>query len=107
VRALLIAGSLALLAGAALWFAGARTPRTSPPNAGLALVRAREIPAAIAALRRAAELAPRDGRYAAVLAVALHDTGDAEGACAALERALTERPRDAALRDLLRAYENR
>ena len=107
MRALLIAGSLALLAGAADWFAGARSTPTSPPNAGLALVRAREIPAAIAELRRTAELAPRDGRYTAVFAAALHDTGDADGACAALVRALTERARDAELRDLLQSYENR
>jgi len=74
---------------------------------GLARVRAGDPPGALAELRRAAELDPGSARYAYVLAVALHDAGDPAGARAALRRALAERPRDAALLELLGAYGDR
>jgi predicted CXXCH cytochrome family protein len=67
---------------------------------GLARVRQRDLPAALAELRRAAELAPDNARYAYVHAVALHGTGVTAEALALLERTHLRHPAD---RDTLMA----
>jgi len=59
---------------------------------------------ALVALRKAAELAPQDPAIISVLAIALHDTGDLEAAIATLDRALSLRPHDDALRHLRDRY---
>lgn len=70
---------------------------------GLTLVRQKQTQAAIGFLQRAAEAEPNVTRYSYVLAVALHDTGDAAGAIATLKKALTAAPYN---RDLLLALAN-
>jgi len=73
---------------------------TEPDNAdawhalGLALVRRRAMPDAMAALRRAHELAPENARYAYVYAVGLNGTGDPAQAMAVLEQAQRRHPGD-------------
>ncbi|MGH6622668.1 MAG: tetratricopeptide repeat protein, partial [Burkholderiaceae bacterium] len=66
---------------------------------GLSLVRQRRHPEATAALKRAAQLAPDNMRYAYVYAVALSSTSP-PAALAEIDRALRVRPDD---RDLLQA----
>lgn len=68
---------------------------------GLLLVRRKDLPGAIAALGRATELAPADGRYAYVYAVALHSAGETDRAIAFLERYGAQRPGDAGIAQLL------
>ncbi|CAH2602785.1 Tetratricopeptide repeat protein [Rhodovastum atsumiense] len=65
---------------------------------GLALVRRQARPDALAALRRAHDLAANNARYAYVYAVALHAAGDRAAAIAVLEQAQQAHPSD---RDLL------
>jgi len=67
---------------------------------GLALVRLKRLPEALAALARAATLAPEDSRFAYVYAVALNSSGDVRAALAEIDRALLHHPDD---RDLLEA----
>jgi predicted CXXCH cytochrome family protein len=67
---------------------------------GLTLVRRRAMPDAMAALRRAYELAPENARYAYVYAVGLNGTGDPAQALAVLEQAQRRHPGD---RELLTA----
>jgi DNA-binding SARP family transcriptional activator len=43
-------------------------------------------------LRKAAQLEPQSGQFGYVLAVALHDSGKIEEACAELERLLKKQP---------------
>jgi predicted CXXCH cytochrome family protein len=59
---------------------------------GLLMVRRKDMPAAVAELKRAAELAPADPRFAYVYAVALHGTGKTQEALAAVESALSRAP---------------
>jgi Flp pilus assembly protein TadD len=61
---------------------------------GLWLVRRQRMEGALAALRRAAELAPDDARFGYVLAVALQGTGQVDAALAELDRVLAIRPYD-------------
>ena len=65
---------------------------------GLTLVRRRQLLEAVAELTRAVELAPDNARFAYVLAVALHDTGERGEAQRVVQRALRHHPFD---RDLL------
>lgn len=64
---------------------------------GLTLVRLQRLPDAVADLRRAHELAPRQARYAYVYAVGLNSTGSAREAIAVLERSLRSAPDDVEL----------
>lgn len=68
---------------------------------GLLLVRRQDLPGAITELARAAELAPDDGRYTYVYAVALHSAGDTERAIAVLDRFHARRPGDVAITGLI------
>jgi Flp pilus assembly protein TadD len=74
----------------------ARYPRAAAAHhvRGLWLVRRQRVEEAIAALRRAVELAPDDMRFGYVLAVALHGTGRVDAALAELDRVLAVRPDD-------------
>ncbi|SFV33222.1 doubled CXXCH domain-containing protein [Hyphomicrobium facile] len=65
---------------------------------GLSLIRQKRLPEAMAALAKAAELAPEDPRFSYVYGVALHDTGKPREAVEALKSALTRHPYD---RDIL------
>jgi tetratricopeptide (TPR) repeat protein len=65
---------------------------------GLSLVRAQDIPAALAELDQAAELEPQTVRYAYVYGIALHSNGDSEEAMKVLKQANQAHPRD---RDIL------
>jgi len=64
---------------------------------GLALVRQGRSPEAIAALARAAELAPESSRYAYVYGIALHSAGEVERALGVLEDAYQRHPGDRSL----------
>ena len=66
---------------------------------GLLEVRAHDMPRALEALRRAAELAPGEPRYAYVYSVALHDAGRAAEAIRVADAALVRAPADRALRE--------
>jgi tetratricopeptide (TPR) repeat protein len=59
---------------------------------GLSLVRAGQSVQAMPFLRKAAQLEPQTAQYGYVLAVALHDSGKVDDACAELERLLKEQP---------------
>ncbi len=61
---------------------------------GLLKVRTEGVDAALPWLEKAVSLAPDDNRYRYVLAIAMHDQGDAEGAIALLEQAHQVRPAD-------------
>jgi Flp pilus assembly protein TadD len=64
---------------------------------GLLLVRKKDMPAALAELQEATELAPDDPRFAYVYAVALNGTGKPREALAVTEAALERAPGDRAL----------
>jgi predicted CXXCH cytochrome family protein len=66
---------------------------------GLLLARARDLPAALAQLGRAAELAPGESRYAYVYSVALYDAGQVAEAIRVADAALARAPGDRALRE--------
>jgi tetratricopeptide (TPR) repeat protein len=59
---------------------------------GLALVRQRRLPEALASLGRAVELAPGHAPYAHIYAVALYESGKGEQAMRLLERARARQP---------------
>lgn len=61
---------------------------------GLALVRQKRMPEAVASLSRAAALAPGDAHYAYVNAVALNDSGRKSEALRALDAGLARNPDD-------------
>ena len=65
---------------------------------GLALVRQKRLPEALAELRTAATLAPDSARFGYVYAVGLHSSGQATQGMKALEQALKRHPED---RDIL------
>jgi tetratricopeptide (TPR) repeat protein/nitrate/TMAO reductase-like tetraheme cytochrome c subunit len=67
---------------------------------GLLEVRRKNLPAALESLRRAAELAPDDARFAYVWAVALEQAGRRPEARAAVDAALRHSPGDRGLREL-------
>ena len=67
---------------------------------GLAQVRLGKLPDAIVSLRRAAELAPDNPRYAYVYAVALHSAGRTDEALEVVDSALLRLPTNASLRVL-------
>jgi tetratricopeptide (TPR) repeat protein len=69
---------------------------------GLLLVRRKDMPEALAELKKAADLAPDDPRFAYVYAVALHGTGKQHEALAVTEAALQRAPGDLALGALRR-----
>jgi tetratricopeptide (TPR) repeat protein len=66
---------------------------------GLWKVRAHDLPGALDPLRRAAELAPDEPRYAYVYSVALHDAGRIADAIRIADAALARAPSDRALRE--------
>jgi tetratricopeptide (TPR) repeat protein len=66
---------------------------------GLLKVRTHDLTGALAALRRAAELAPDEPRYAYVYSVALHDSGETGKAIRVTDAALARAPGDRALRE--------
>jgi predicted CXXCH cytochrome family protein len=66
---------------------------------GLWKVRAQDLPGALDPLRRAAELAPDEPRYAYVYSVALHDAGRLADAIRVADAALARAPGDRALRE--------
>ena len=61
---------------------------------GLALVRLKRLDEALGELRRAAELAPDQARYAYVYAVALHSAGRSSEAMTVLKESLARHPDD-------------
>ena len=61
---------------------------------GLTLVRLKRLDEALSELRRAAELAPEQARYAYVYAVALHSAGRSSEAMTALKESLARHPDD-------------
>ncbi len=67
---------------------------------GLLLVRRKDMPAAVAELKKATELAPDDPHFAYVYAVALDSTGKRQEALAATESALRRAPGDRELNEL-------
>jgi tetratricopeptide (TPR) repeat protein len=67
---------------------------------GLLEVRRKNMPAALASLKRAAKLDPRNSRYGYVYAVALMEVGRRADALAVAETALTSAPNDRALEQL-------
>jgi len=67
---------------------------------GLLQVRQKNLQAALASLKRAAELAPDDARFAYVYVVALDSAGHVREARAALDAGLKRAPGDAALKQL-------
>jgi predicted CXXCH cytochrome family protein len=69
---------------------------------GLLLVRRKEMPAALAELQKAAELAPDDPHFAYVYAVALHSMDKQREALAVTDAALRRAPGDRALGTLRR-----
>jgi tetratricopeptide (TPR) repeat protein len=71
---------------------------------GLLLVRSGRADEALAALARAAELAPEQTRYALVWAIALHDRGDAARALDVLAAAHERRPGDLDVLGALAAF---
>jgi tetratricopeptide (TPR) repeat protein len=71
---------------------------------GLARIRARDLPGALAHLASAVRLRPDDARYLYVQAVALHDSGDAATALRLLERGAKRHPADADILEALVAY---
>ncbi|MEJ6656962.1 MAG: multiheme c-type cytochrome [Pseudomonas sp.] len=71
---------------------------------GLALVRQRQYPEALAALRLAHELAPEQADYAYVLAVALHGNGQVDDALGLLRKQLEAHPTDRRTRQALISY---
>ena len=52
---------------------------------GLSLIRAGKAAEAMSALKKAAQLEPQNAQYGYVLAVALHESGKVDEACAVLE----------------------
>ncbi len=71
---------------------------------GLALVRQQRAPEGLAALARAAELAPEEPRFGYVHAVALHDLGQPDEARAVLQRLLARAPGERDARFALASY---
>ena len=71
---------------------------------GLSFLRQRQLNAALPALRRAAELAPRSQRHAYVYAVALDAAGHRQQALDVVKAALRQHPDDPELRQALVAY---
>lgn len=67
---------------------------------GLLQVRKKDMQAALASLRRAAELAPEETRYSYVYAVALHSAGRTREARALVDQALQRTPGNRALSEL-------
>jgi len=67
---------------------------------GLLLVRKKDLPAALASLKRAAELAPDNPRFAYVYAVGLRSAGQDREALAVVDAALQRAPGDRSLTDL-------
>lgn len=61
---------------------------------GLALIRQKRFPDALPALKRAAEGAPQEARFAFVYGIALNSTGSASQALAVLRAALDRHPHD-------------
>lgn len=71
---------------------------------GLALVRQGQHAQALKELREAVRLAPDDDQFRYVLAIALHDGGDVDGACHELEALLQKHPANRAARLTLIDY---
>jgi Flp pilus assembly protein TadD len=67
---------------------------------GLLLVRKKDMPAALASLKRAAELAPDNPRFAYVYAVGLQSVGRIPEALAAIDAGLAHAPGDRSLAEL-------
>jgi len=67
---------------------------------GLLQVRGKKLPAALASLQRAVELAPDDTRFRYVFAVALHSAGRTREARTAVEAGLKRAPHDPGLNEL-------
>ncbi|WP_291165743.1 tetratricopeptide repeat protein [Hyphomicrobium sp.] len=72
---------------------------------GLSLIRQKRLPEAMAALAKAAELAPEEPRFSYVYGVALHDTGKPREAVETLKSALTRHPYDRDILWALATYE--
>jgi tetratricopeptide (TPR) repeat protein len=67
---------------------------------GLAQVRQKDLPGALASLKRALDLAPKETRYSYVYAVALQSAGREREAVTTIEAALKRAPGDRALNEL-------
>lgn len=95
-------------AEAVLRTALARVPSEGQPalqhGLGLALIRLKRHPEAVAALRLAAEGAPEEARFVFVYGVALHDTGQAPAARRVLADAARRHPGDPSILDALVSY---
>lgn len=80
----------------------ARQPKSAAlhHSLGLLQVRRKDLPAALASLKRAAGLAPSDARFAYVYAVALDSTGRSREARTVVEAGLQRAPGDPALNQL-------
>jgi Flp pilus assembly protein TadD len=79
-----------------------RLPKAAALHHSLGLLKARQqnLTAALASLKRATELAPRDARFSYVYAVALHSTGKIREARSAVAKGLQHVPGDPGLRQL-------
>jgi predicted Zn-dependent protease len=80
----------------------ARQPKAAAlhHSLGLLQVRQKNLPGALASLKRATELAPENTRYSYVYAVALHSSGNSEAAITRLKNIVADHPAD---RDALEA----
>ena len=84
--------------------------RKSPDNAslhyslGLTLIRQRQVPAAMAELKAAVQLAPADARIGFVYGVALHDTGKPQDGIRQLQAVLKANPDDLQVLQALASY---
>ncbi len=84
----------------------ARAPETASLHhaLGLNLVRRKRLAEAIGSLKRAADLAPGEPRFAYVLGVALHEAGRTSDAMVVLEKAHERHPGDRSILEALVAF---
>jgi tetratricopeptide (TPR) repeat protein len=84
----------------------AESPQSAPLAyaLGLSLARQKRLAEALPRLEQASRLAPEEGRYAYVYAVAVHDSGDRAKANEILREALSRRPNDRNVLSALAAY---
>jgi predicted CXXCH cytochrome family protein len=87
----------------------ARQPKAAALYHSLALaqVRQKNLPGALASLKRAVDLAPNEPRYNYVYAVALYDAGQRDEALVAINAALKRLPADRSLKELRMQFASR